>query len=389
MVSNHGDTRRVRRESQKAAEGRALLDVPDRHLLYNPETHPDLTTAYTEGVKARAERDFEHSIEYRARLARRIRRRSLTVGIAALVAFGGWSTVGVHHYFAANAAPLSPTWFAAWTVEPFIIAVVSMIIIFRSTIRRAGGHLSATAGVVEFGLLGSSIYMNIAGALAVGQPVQIRVVGPVLAALTAFLLTLFDRACRQADVANGPVSDGAHAQFEQAVSSQVRALMSSGVNALTSKVVSAHEQDREQTVSGAHEHPGGDAHTAGSWTDDDEQAFKQLLGDDTNNGAHGEHPTPGGGAHARRGRKGAHGDREQTANTSAHAHDAHAVSGAHVPREQRVSKSVEVALTEARERYSEAELPPQRTIAADLDISTGSAAKVARTIRRERGEGEQ
>lgn len=54
---------------------------------------------------------------------------------------------------------------------------------------------------------------------------------------------------------------------------------------------------------------------------------------------------------------------------------------------KRVRKSFEVALTEARERYADVQqLPSQRAMADELDVSTGTANKIANALNAEREE---
>lgn len=151
------------------------------------------------GARARISTDIQRSAEMRALRISRVRSAALFAGVPILTAFGAWSTAGVQ----AGVVRLlglegdSAGWWAAWVVEPALMAVVALIIIGRAVLRSSGGDTDGRATVAEWTALGTSVALNLAGGWhgtgwdAFGGALA-HSVGPVGAAGTAFLIGLFD-----------------------------------------------------------------------------------------------------------------------------------------------------------------------------------------------------
>ncbi|GAB3209875.1 hypothetical protein GCM10027294_25980 [Marinactinospora endophytica] len=169
--------------------------------------------ASVSGARARVAAQIQQSREARALRATRVRSLSLVVGVPVLVAFGAWSTAGVHAGVTAllHLPAGSVGWWAAWMVEPALMAVVCLIIIGRAWLASAadgvaeGAGLDSRATVAEWGALLASITLNVAGAwpsaltLEALAAMVAHSVGPVGAAGTAWLLGVFtDSATRTA-----------------------------------------------------------------------------------------------------------------------------------------------------------------------------------------------
>jgi hypothetical protein len=97
-------------------------------------------------------------------------------------------------------------WYAAWVVEPALMAIVALIIVSRSMLRSSGGILGKPASRVEFGALGTSILLNLAGGGAADvhgwhlvAMMAAHSIGPVGAAGVAYLIGVIDAACAAAD----------------------------------------------------------------------------------------------------------------------------------------------------------------------------------------------
>ncbi|WP_160051321.1 hypothetical protein [Nocardiopsis sp. FR26] len=136
------------------------------------------------------------------------------MGIPVLLAFGLWSTSGVHDGVVTALAltPGSLTWWAAWVVEPGLITVVAAVLVGRAILRTAGGDVDRRALVV----MGSALLVSLAlsvlpvwptvwGPEAVAAVVA-KSLGPVGAAVTAHLIGMFDDYARDAQPEKGAQS---------------------------------------------------------------------------------------------------------------------------------------------------------------------------------------
>ncbi|MEH1017864.1 hypothetical protein V6U90_32980 [Micromonospora sp. CPCC 206060] len=149
------------------------------------------------GARARIRADIDRSVEMRTLRVARVRAATLAIGIPALLAFGAWSTAGVQ----AGVARLlglndgSAGWWAAWGVEPALLAVVALIIISRAVLESSGGSTDQRATRVEWTALLTSIALNMAGGWhgqgwsAAGGLIA-HSIGPVGAAGVAYLIGL-------------------------------------------------------------------------------------------------------------------------------------------------------------------------------------------------------
>ncbi|WP_433530360.1 hypothetical protein ACQPYA_30045 [Micromonospora sp. CA-263727] len=176
---------RARRERARDAEETAALAA-----LYR--------RAARDGERARIRADIGRSAEMRALRVALVQRVTLLAGVPILVAFGAWSTTGVQ----AGVARLlsldggSPGWWAAWVMEPALIAVVALIIIGRAVLRSSGGDTDRRADVAEWTALSMSLALNMAGGWhgsgwdALGAALA-HSLGPIGAAGTAFLIGVF------------------------------------------------------------------------------------------------------------------------------------------------------------------------------------------------------
>ena len=173
------------------------------------------------GERARLRAHIYQSAEMRTLRVARLRTVALAVLIPVLLAFGAWSTAGVHHgvVVVLGLAPGSAGWWAAWLVEPALITVVAGIIIIRAVLRSVGGALDDKAAWVEWTALGLSLALNMVGAatglvaeahaslaalvVAVAGGVIAHSIGPAGAAGTAFLIGVIDDSITAADPAAG------------------------------------------------------------------------------------------------------------------------------------------------------------------------------------------
>lgn len=156
--------------------------------------------ASVSGERAKIAAEIQQSAEVRALRVARVRHVSLWGGVPVLVAFGLWSTTGVH----AGVTSLlhlpggSPGWWAAWLVEPALIAVAGMIILGRAWLRSAGGDVDERATAAQWVALATSILLNVAGhwpealTMTAVTSVVAHSIGPVGAAATAWIIGTFD-----------------------------------------------------------------------------------------------------------------------------------------------------------------------------------------------------
>jgi hypothetical protein len=162
--------------------------------------------ASVSGARAKVAHDLYDSGEIRDLRIRKTRKISLLVLIPVLIAFAYWSTVGVHTGVVKLLAigPSDPMWTGSWFVEPAIMTIVVGIIIVRAVLRSAGGDLDWRATVIEWGMLSTSVALNLAGSWPEGGFLQgaaatiAHSLGPVGAMVTAVLISIIDDAVANA-----------------------------------------------------------------------------------------------------------------------------------------------------------------------------------------------
>lgn len=204
----------VARRSAAAEHRRALADVDERaasaerarrerarDAVEAEEVAALYRRASRSGARARLRTRIQGSAEMRALRIARVRSVTLWAGFPILVAFAAWSTTGVQAGVVRLLALPSQSagWYAAWGMEPALMAIVALIIIGRAVLRSAGGNTDTRATIIERVALLTSIALNIAGgwnpALGFWSAAAAAVahsVGPVGAAGTAYLIGLFD-----------------------------------------------------------------------------------------------------------------------------------------------------------------------------------------------------
>jgi hypothetical protein len=157
--------------------------------------------AYVQGSEARLDAQMDSSGEVRALRVAAAGRWALYVGIPLLVAFGAWSTAGVHEgvVILLGLAPWSATWWAVWLVEPTIITLVAGLIVFAAILRRNGGRPDWRIKMSEISGLSTSVLLNAVGPISVATgfwsclaALIPHSIGPVGAAATAWLLGVCD-----------------------------------------------------------------------------------------------------------------------------------------------------------------------------------------------------
>lgn len=190
-----GDVREQARAAKLARRERArdAADAASLAALYR--------RAARSGTRARLRAQIQGSAEMRALRVARVRSVTLAAGVPVLAAFAAWSTTGVQAGVVRLLGLSADTagWWAAWAMEPALIAIVGLIIIGRAVLRSAGGDTDWRATAIEWTALGTSLLLNIVGGWAVGVdwaeqvgPMLAHSVGPIGAAGTAFLIGLFD-----------------------------------------------------------------------------------------------------------------------------------------------------------------------------------------------------
>lgn len=124
-----------------------------------------------------------------------------------MVAFGGWSAAGVQAGMAAMLG-LEPDGAAAamaWAVEPALLGIVAGVILIRARLHSVGGDLDERATKVEFGALGMSIVLNMAGhwpsefTWAAVAALAGHALGPIGAAGAAYLIAVVQDSMHHAD----------------------------------------------------------------------------------------------------------------------------------------------------------------------------------------------
>ena len=150
------------------------------------------------GQEARTRYDVYQSGEARAQRVARTRGLALGLLIPVLIAFGAWSAAGVQAGMVTmlGLEPDSAAASMAWLVEPALLGIVAGIILIRAQLQSAGGDLDERATKIEFGALGISIILNMAGhwpdsfSGAAVAALAGHALGPIGAAGTAYLISI-------------------------------------------------------------------------------------------------------------------------------------------------------------------------------------------------------
>lgn len=153
--------------------------------------------AAVEGTRARIRADIGRSAEMRALRVAMVQRGALLGGGVVLAGFAAWSTAGVQAGMVRllTLKPDSFGWWAAWIVEPLLIAIAAGVIVVKALLRSAGGQTDWRADVAKWGALVVSIALNMLGGwtgrsgagAAVGEALG-HSVGAVGAAVVAWLI---------------------------------------------------------------------------------------------------------------------------------------------------------------------------------------------------------
>ncbi|WP_447009745.1 hypothetical protein [Saccharothrix hoggarensis] len=155
------DTRRVARLSAEVAEAHRLLELQG-------DTAPLLvdTARVRKALKRSREAARLHALGQnpmaRAWQAARVRLVLTVVALVALIGALAWSTTGVHHTLTIGVPRFSAAWWAAWAVEPFVSAVLLVVVGAKAFLTTRGHilrhpHLTA----VEFGALAVTLTLNV------------------------------------------------------------------------------------------------------------------------------------------------------------------------------------------------------------------------------------
>lgn len=187
--------------------------------------------ASVSGARAKVAHELYDSGEIRDLRIRKTRKIALTVLVPVLVAFAYWSTVGVHTGLVKllGIGPKDPMWTGTWFVEAAIMTIVVGIIIVRAVLRSAGGDLDWRATVIEWGMLSTSVSLNLAGAWPKGGFLEgaaatiAHSIGPVGAMITAVLISIIDDAVAKAKPFEGrkSISDPIAVEVSRVLDPQV------------------------------------------------------------------------------------------------------------------------------------------------------------------------
>ncbi|TDB87203.1 hypothetical protein E1091_15925, partial [Micromonospora fluostatini] len=134
------------------------------------------------GTRARIRADIQRSAEVRALRVAGVRRYALLAGLPLVAGFAAYSTPGVQRGMVTllGLEKHSAGWWAAWAVEPLLIAVAVGIILAGSVLRMSGGQTDWRAGVAKWGALSFSVLLNLLGGWT-GQHDRVAAVGEALA----------------------------------------------------------------------------------------------------------------------------------------------------------------------------------------------------------------
>jgi hypothetical protein len=163
-------------------------------------------SAKASGARAKIRASILDSAENRALRLDKLRKGVLIVGLPVLTGLGLWSATGVQAGFAKmlGLTEGDPMWWAAWLVEPSLIAIVAGIIVARSILKTSGGNDDHRAYLAEGATLLTSIGLNMYGGWdasgwdGFGHAVT-HSIGPIFTALVAFLIGLYISYATQAD----------------------------------------------------------------------------------------------------------------------------------------------------------------------------------------------
>lgn len=149
------------------------------------------------GTRARIRADIQRSAEVRALRVAGVRRYALLLGLPLVAGFAAYSTPGVQRGMVEllGLEHREPGWWAAWAVEPLLIAVAVGIILAGAVLRMSGGHTDWRADVAKWGALAASVLLNLLGgwtgqhgpAAAFGEALA-HSVGAIGAAVVAWLI---------------------------------------------------------------------------------------------------------------------------------------------------------------------------------------------------------
>lgn len=134
------------------------------------------------GTRARIRADIQRSAEVRALRVAAVRRYALLAGLPLVVGFAAYSTPGVQRGMVTLLGLERQTagWWAAWAVEPLLIAVAVGIILAKSVLRMSGGETDWRADAAKWGALSFSVALNLLGGWT-GQHDRVAALGEALA----------------------------------------------------------------------------------------------------------------------------------------------------------------------------------------------------------------
>lgn len=160
-------------------------------------------TAAERGTNAFVRSQISQSAEMRSLRVAAVRRTALIVGIPVMLAFAAWSTSNVQAGVTRIVADSTSraTTLASWLVEPAIICIVALIIIGQAILRSSGGEGNkyGEAEIIKAGALATSLSLAIIGGWPTNSGLAGWItalphgVGPIGCAVTAYLISLFDR----------------------------------------------------------------------------------------------------------------------------------------------------------------------------------------------------
>lgn len=161
--------------------------------------------------RAKLAADINQSAEARALRVQRTRTLTLAALLPVLLAFGAWSTAGVHAGIVAmtGAGTFGAMWWALWLLEPALIGIVAWVILSRARLESSGGTLTEDADHIMWACLAVSVLLNAVGhwpnelsGAAMGALVA-HSLGPIGAAMTAHLIGVIERGITTARPSEG------------------------------------------------------------------------------------------------------------------------------------------------------------------------------------------
>lgn len=166
--------------------------------------------AMAAGERMRIESQMRRSGEARSLTLERLRSLNIKVLVPVLGAFGAWSAAGVQDGAARlmGISASSVMWWVLWLLEPALLGAVAWIITARARLASAGGRLEHKAELVGIGCLTTSVVLNVIAALpehgqgwtaATTGGMFAHIIGPIGAAVTAYLLGVVDRSITAAN----------------------------------------------------------------------------------------------------------------------------------------------------------------------------------------------